>query len=1215
MRDFLKVIAGRSAVHFLLRCTFVRVLEDMELIPNTLRGQRHYTAFQAMAPSLGLRSYFEWIFRDLAADFPDLFAERPDDLGPPHEELCREVWDLWHKEDGRGSLLYDWSGDGGGFESRFLGDLYQDLDQDVRKRFALLQTPDFVESYILDHTLTPALETFDPQALQREGRVFRLIDPTCGSGHFLIGAFHRLADWWEARGLDTWDAAETALESVWGCDINPHAIYIAQFRLMLEVMRRTGVRALSRLASLPMNLRALDSLVPWERREDADAPGVARLEHYGTAEDRAANAVFLGRDFHVVVGNPPYITPKDPQKRDDYRVFWPESATGQYGLAAPFVERLFAMGRFGAFVGQITGNAFIKRSFGASLVQSVLPRWDLTDVVDTSGAYIPGHGTPTVVLTGRCRVPASTKFRVIGGKRGEPKAPENPAQGLVWRAIAEAGCDTCDSSPFVTVSVYERALYADHPWNLNGGGAPELERLLAGRSHCTLGASCGAVGRTVHTGQDPVYFAEKPWFRLIGAQHHQIPLVRGTDVRDYQIEVNEHAVFPYSSETAKPIELADGLAAYLWRMRIALRTRKDFGQFIEERGLQWFEWSMFFPSRYLQRLSITFAFVATHNHFVLDRGGKVFNRTAPVIKLPAEATLEDHLDLLGLLNSSTLGFWMKQVFFDKGNGGIGGGIAAEGWERFFEYDSTKLQRAPITTTDRPRRVALAEALDATAQARAACLPAAVLAREGWTAQAFKGELETARQTYARHTERMVALQEELDWLTYHSYDLIELDDAVIPDGDDPTDAHNGPEPIAPGHRPFEIVLAQYNAICDPDERSAWFTRHGHDQVTVIPTRYSDATRARMDRRLGLIESNRDIKLIEQPQFKRRWQRPDLYAEAKKAARAWLLDRLEDLFADGGPLSEPQPYTLEEVVNAWRRDDRVAAVAAVHQDTHNFDLSTLAEQLLVAEALPDNPLRVYTADGLKKWRRWQHTWHLQDREDAGETVKIELPPKFAAGDFRRAEYLKIRGKLNVPRERFIHFADLTPSRYGWNGWRDEARAIAQVHGYQCAEDDPVDPLPPPTSLDPRRCGATIGLWEALPDLKRWGDVEVYDELSALPSEACGQSSCPCDISQAWQKWNLGKLPIEGLEAPDPDAATVAEKAQLTALLEAHQPPIQLQLDDTPNAPGGVSIKALRDAWRAARHPAGRFKRILDELIASGDVANLGRGKRGGLRTAL
>ena len=29
--------------------------------------------------------------------------------------------------------------------------------------------------------------------------------------------------------------------------------------------------------------------------------------------------------------------------------------------------------------------------------------------------------------------------------------------------------------------------------------------------------------------------------------------------------------------------------------------------------------------RFGRTLSITFAFVATHNHFVLDRGGKVFN--------------------------------------------------------------------------------------------------------------------------------------------------------------------------------------------------------------------------------------------------------------------------------------------------------------------------------------------------------------------------------------------------------------------------------------------------------------------------------------------------------------------------------------------------------------------------------------------------------------
>src|SRR4029453_18880953 len=57
-------------------------------------------------------------------------------------------------------------------------------------------------------------------------------------------------------------------------------------------------------------------------------------------------------------------------------------------------------------------------------------------------------------------------------------------------------------------------------------------------------------------------------------------------------------------------------------------------------------------------LSIVLAFVATHNHFVLDRGGKVFNRSAPIIKLADDATEQDHLGLLALLNSSIACFWM-----------------------------------------------------------------------------------------------------------------------------------------------------------------------------------------------------------------------------------------------------------------------------------------------------------------------------------------------------------------------------------------------------------------------------------------------------------------------------------------------------------------------------------------------------------------------------
>ena len=77
----------------------------------------------------------------------------------------------------------------------------------------------------------------------------------------------------------------------------------------------------------------------------------------------------------------------------------------------------------------------MKREFGSKLIEQVLPRLDLTHVIDTSGAYIPGHGTPTVILFGRHRPPLADSVRTVMGIKGEPATPDDPAKGLVWSAI------------------------------------------------------------------------------------------------------------------------------------------------------------------------------------------------------------------------------------------------------------------------------------------------------------------------------------------------------------------------------------------------------------------------------------------------------------------------------------------------------------------------------------------------------------------------------------------------------------------------------------------------------------------------------------------------------------------------------------------------------------------------------------------------------------
>jgi hypothetical protein len=300
----------------------------------------------------------------------------------------------------------------------------------------------------------------------------------------------------------------------------------------------------------------------------------------------------------------------------------------------------------------------MKREFGKKLIEEVLPNLDLTHIVDCDGAYIPGHGTPTVILFGRNRMPVEARLRTVMGIRGEPGVPDDPAKGRRWSAIISQIDVVGSTSEFVSVADVSRLDLSRHPWSIGGGGASELKILIEENSGRRLAEVCTEIGRTTHTGEDD-------FFEVSGSQrlpHLTVPMVIGEDVRDYRLQPSVETIFPYDKQTGRVLSiLPEGFSDYAWPYRASLKLRRDFGQTIEERGLKWYEHNMFFPQRWLRPMSIAFAFVATHNHFVLDSGGKVFNRSAPVIKLAANASEEDHLHLLGLLS----------VFYPKGGDHVG----------------------------------------------------------------------------------------------------------------------------------------------------------------------------------------------------------------------------------------------------------------------------------------------------------------------------------------------------------------------------------------------------------------------------------------------------------------------------------------------------------------------------------------------------------------
>jgi hypothetical protein len=261
-------------------------------------------------------------------------------------DAARELIAFWRQVvPETGALLHDFTDPT--WNTRFLGDLYQDLSEEARKRYALLQTPEFVETFILDRTLEPAIETFGLQAV-------RLIDPTCSSGHFLLGAFRRLLDRWfrvEPATVER-ELVQRTLDAVVGVDVNPYAVAIGRFRLLLVALQASGITRLRQAPGFRINVAAGDSLLHGRRFNELGLPDkVTRhpgsgIEHAYRVEDLAELNRLLGQQYHVVVGNLPYITVKDRGLNQAYRERY-ATCHRQYSLGVPFTERFFDLAHYG----------------------------------------------------------------------------------------------------------------------------------------------------------------------------------------------------------------------------------------------------------------------------------------------------------------------------------------------------------------------------------------------------------------------------------------------------------------------------------------------------------------------------------------------------------------------------------------------------------------------------------------------------------------------------------------------------------------------------------------------------------------------------------------------------------------------------------------------------------------------------------------------------
>lgn len=1144
----------QSAVAWALATVFVRFCEDNELIDLPFiagPGERLALAVERAeerfrtAPANADEDYLtarSWLIAsfDALSESPvaaGLFSKRHNPMWSitPSHDAAKELLAFWRRTDASGDVVHDFTDPA--WNTRFLGDLYQDLSDHAKDAYALLQTPDFVERFILDLTLTPALEEFP---LTED---FRLIDPTCGSGHFLLGAFDRLLVAWrrKAEGVNDWELIRRALNSIHGVDKNPFAAAVARFRLLIAAMKAGEIKHLATAPAFPINVAVADSL--WHGSTGGRTDVLFSMPGEEVEEDRPFTyaeediydypGILKRGSYHVVVGNPPYIAVADQAENAAYRKAFPDVCSGLYTLAVPFAALFFELARTvvegrPGYVGQITANAFMKREFGDKLIGDYFAqKIELTHVIDTSGAYIPGHGTPTVIIVGRNRIPrAGGTTRAVRSVQGEPKKPENPSRGHVWSEIVRR----IDSAPFegkwITVHDVDRSRYfGKHPWILAAGGL-ELVEQIQSTTEATLGALARQrrkqpdIGFGAVTREDSAYMLGEGTLRRHKVDHSlQRHLLEGDTIRDWRLVDPTMSLWPYDSETFEPrCDIAG--QNLLWPYRTMLEQRVAFGETQLQRGLSWYAYSMFFAVRYDTPLSIMYPVIQSHNHFILDREGNVAKDTVVLIKLKDDATEDDYLGLLGILNSSTACLWLKMVCHKKGGASnSGGGRSDRPWSWSYQFNATNIAEFPLPSG---RPVELVRELEILGQHLGECEPNVVVGSEVPT----RIRLDEAKVAQERTRARMIALQEELDWEVYKLYGLfsdreaIELraDLTALPD-------------LQFGERAFEIHLAKQVSQGLTD--AAWFQDRNAEPVTEIPARWREAYRQVVAKRIEIIGRRRDIALIERPECKRRWHQKKSWSDREAGAlKGWLLDRCEDRslwFQDRGGQPDPRVMTVNQLADVLRRDTTgqgkdMLSVAELYARDHlgkpDLDLAAVLKTIIADQHVPYLAAFRYSEAGLRKRAQWEEVWDRQRQEDeSGERLDIPVPPKYTGSDFTAKSFFDLRGKLDVPKERFFSYPQAGPDGdesllIGWAGWdRGEqglalARLIAgRVDGDGWSRERVVPLLAGLAEIMP-----WVWQWHAEKD--DWGD-SLAEDLSSVLMDYQSRYSLSQDDLKGWR----------------------------------------------------------------------------------------------------
>ena len=649
---------------------------------------------------------------------------------------------------------------------------------EVRKAGGVYYTPQYIVDYIVRETIGRKVHGKKPKAVEN----LRFLDPACGSGSFLVGAYTFLLDWHcsyyenEANrksalkngliygvGENTFrlsiqEKQRILLNNIYGVDIDPIAVEVTKLSLYLKLLENETEESrdmlfsyseLKMLPNLDKNIQCGNSLI------ESDFYKGRQMSLFGDEDMRKVNAfdwreafpgVFKSGGFDCVIGNPPYV--RQETLDNDTKFYYQSHYNVYHGTAdlyTYFIERGIRLLKEEGLYTIIVANKWLRANYGEPL-RKWLKEQTILEIVDFGDLPVFGKVTAYPLI-----LRVEKKCQTGGGrqKRQSVKFASATVTTLDFR--------TLDEHLEGKRQWIETETLDDAGWQLGNAGEKELFDKLMRVGVPLKDYVEGKVYRGVLTGLNEAFVIDaETRKRLIEEDERSDELIKpflaGRDIKRYApLEPEKFLILVPKGFTKEkgnnprwPWKWFQGtypaIAAHLEPFTEKGKARCDQGDF-------WWELRACDYYDAFEQPKIIVPAIANKAQYLWDDKGLYSNDKTTIIPV------EDKY-LLALLNSKVCDYILKSIASTKRGG-------------YFEYKPMYLWRLPIRQIDETNKSECAK------RDRIVDLVDQML-----TAQAAR-QKAVSDSDKKLHDQRIAILDREIDALVYELYGLTDDEIEIV----------------------------------------------------------------------------------------------------------------------------------------------------------------------------------------------------------------------------------------------------------------------------------------------------------------------------------------------------------------------------------------------------------------------------------------------------